>query len=189
VATAAERGRRVRARLIEAAAGLIGERGWAGVSTRLVAERAGVAPGLVHYHYSSLQALLGEAALQVIGEVAGAAVDGLGPDVGLAEGVDRLVGVLDAFPGDDPVCYLFTETYLAAARDAELRGAITGVLEGFRTAVAGWLRGCGAEDPEATAAVVTAAVDGMMLHRALDPGLTPAAVSPVLKRMLLGAAP
>src|SRR5690606_18392304 len=102
VATAAERGRQVRARLVEAAAGLIGERGWAGVSTRTVAERAGVAPGLVHYHYSSVQALLGEAALQVVGEVAAAAADELGPGVGLEEGVDRLPGTLDAFPGDDP---------------------------------------------------------------------------------------
>ncbi|WP_017591552.1 TetR/AcrR family transcriptional regulator [Nocardiopsis potens] len=187
MATAAERGRQVRARLVEAAAGLIGERGWAGVSTRTVAERAGVAPGLVHYHYSSVQALLGEAALQVVGEVAAAAADELGPGVGLEEGIDRLLGTLDAFPGDDPTSRLFTEAYLAAGRDAELREGVARLLEGFRAAVAEWLRGCGIADPEATAAVVTAAVDGMMLHRPLDPGLTSAAVAPALKRML-GAA-
>ena len=43
-----ERGRDVRAHLLAAARELIGEVGWTGVSTRVVAERAGVRPGMVH---------------------------------------------------------------------------------------------------------------------------------------------
>ncbi|MGH3673909.1 MAG: TetR/AcrR family transcriptional regulator, partial [Pseudonocardiaceae bacterium] len=41
VQTAAERGREVRLRLLGSAAELIAERGWTGVSTRILAERAG----------------------------------------------------------------------------------------------------------------------------------------------------
>ena len=58
---AVERGNEVRQRLLAAAVELIPERGWTAVSTRVLAERAGVTPSVVHYHYSSLQALLREA--------------------------------------------------------------------------------------------------------------------------------
>ncbi|MGH3825157.1 MAG: helix-turn-helix domain-containing protein [Pseudonocardiaceae bacterium] len=53
---AADRGRDVRLQLLSTAAQLITELGWAAVSTRILAERAGVTPGLVHYHFTSLQA-------------------------------------------------------------------------------------------------------------------------------------
>lgn len=50
---AAARGREVPQRLLAAAAELIPERGWTAVSTRVLAERAGVTPSVVHYHFSS----------------------------------------------------------------------------------------------------------------------------------------
>lgn len=40
---------------------LVAERGWSAVSTRVLAERAGVVPRAVHYHFASLQTLLREA--------------------------------------------------------------------------------------------------------------------------------
>jgi AcrR family transcriptional regulator len=49
--TAVEQGQLTRARLMDAAAELIAERGWGAVTTLIVAERAGLRPGLVHYHY------------------------------------------------------------------------------------------------------------------------------------------
>jgi AcrR family transcriptional regulator len=64
--TSAQRGHEVRQRLLGAAAELIAERGWAAVSTRAVADRAGLAPGLVHYHFTSVQALLSQAAIAVM---------------------------------------------------------------------------------------------------------------------------
>jgi len=39
-------------------------------------------------------------------------------------------------------------------------------------------------DADATAAVLAAAIDGLMLHRALDPGLTAGVAFPVLRRAL-----
>jgi len=53
--TSAERGQAVRRRLLDAAAELIPELGWSGVSTRVLAERAAVTPGMVHYHFASLR--------------------------------------------------------------------------------------------------------------------------------------
>lgn len=182
------RGRQVRERLLGAAGELIAERGWSAVSTRVLAERAGVGPGLVHYHYPSLNALLNEAALgamAAVAERASAQLEGTTPQ----EGLDLVLGALDVYPGDDPTSTLFIEAYLAAGRDEELRRGITGVLERFRAPLTDWLRAGGIADPEATARVLASAVDGIMLHRALDPDLNSAAVVPVLRRLLTPAHP
>lgn len=178
--TAAERGHEVRRRLLAAAAELIAERGWAAVSTRLLAERAGVAGGLVHYHFTSLRALLSESALGVIRQLADQ-VDVAGVATP-QEAIDRMLGGLDAYDGRDPVSLLFMETYLAATRDPELAASVAEVVADTRAKVARLLAAQGVDEPEATAATVLAAIDGVMVHRALDPGLTAAVVAPVLGR-------
>ncbi|CAL9365844.1 HTH-type transcriptional regulator BetI [Nocardiopsis dassonvillei] len=182
----AQRAREVRERLLAAAAELIPERGWTGVSTRVLAERAGVGPGLVHYHFPSLRALLNEAALRAMTAVVHEGAARL-PDATAEEGLDLLIGALDAYSGGDPASVLFTEAYLAAGRDEELRRALTGLLADFRTLLADWLRATGVPDPDATARVLAAAMDGLMLHRPLDPSLTAEAAVPVLRRLLAGA--
>lgn len=181
--TAADRGREVRRRLVQAARELVPERGWAAVSTRTLAERAGVAPGLVHYHFASLQALLTEAAV-------GAVRDAVEDTAALLERagtpgelVDLLLGEVDRYTGADPASLLATETYLAATRDAGLRRELAGVLEGFQSRIAGWLHTHGVPEPEATAAVLAAALDGVLLHRTLAPP-PPGALAPVLRRVV-----
>jgi len=49
---------------MDAAAELIAERGWGAVTTRMVAERAGLRPGLVHYHFDSVTDLLIDSSLR-----------------------------------------------------------------------------------------------------------------------------
>lgn len=180
--TAAERGKEVRRRLLDAAVALIAERGWGAVSTRMVAERAGVAPGLVHYHFSSVQGLLSEAAVGAMREVAGALEPALAgtPQDALA----AMVSALDPYTGNDPTSVLFTETYLAATRDPALRTAVAEVIADFRARLGDWFDAHGVPAPTATAAVVGAAIDGLVLQRALDPALTADAVAPVLARLV-----
>lgn len=182
--TAAARGREVRRRLVQAARELVPERGWTAVSTRTVAERAGVAPGLVHYHFASLQALLAEAAIGAVREAVGG-VTALLEQAGTPdELVDLLVAGVDRYTGADPTSLLATETYLAATRDVQLRRELAAVLEGFRTEIAGWLHEHGVPGPDATAAVLAASIDGVLLHRALAP--QPAdAVASVLRRIVV----
>lgn len=179
--TSAERGHEVRRRLLGAATELIAERGWAAVSTRGVAERAGVGAGVVHYHFASVQALLTEAAVGLMREVAGSVGPLLAAANTPAEAVKLLVSSLDEHTGSD---VLFIETYLAAARDPRLREAIAEVIAEFRDQVAAWLGERGVPAPEATAAVLAATIDGLALQRALDPGLTAETVTPVLERLL-----
>jgi AcrR family transcriptional regulator len=182
--TTADRGREVRQRLLAAAAELISERGWTAVTTRAVAERAGVGAGLVHYHFASVQGLLREAAVGVMRETAQLLGPALEQARTPAEAVELMVGSLDSYTGSDPVSVLFVETYLAATRDAGLREEVAQVITEFRGRLGAWLGEHGVNEPEATAAVLGAAIDGLVMQRALDPPLTADAVTPVLVRLL-----
>ncbi len=181
---AAARGQEVRQRLLRAAAQLIAERGWNGVSTRLVAEQAGVTAGLVHYHFASLQSLLADAALASIREALGGVAEVFAQAGTPEEILDLVLDALAGYTGRDVTSLLITETYLAATRDTEIRRAVAAVLEEFRTPLTQRLREHGVADPEATSAVLAATVDGLMLHRALDPSMTAESVAPVLSRIL-----
>lgn len=158
-------------RLLDAAAALIPEVGWGNVTTRLVAERAGVPPGLVHYHFPSMHDLLTAAALRA----ARAMVTEPLPALIEAAGRDR---------GDDPASVLMAETFLAATRDERLRAELEALLGEFRATVAGWLRERGVSDADAVAVLLAAMLDGLVLHRAVDRDLDPAAVTATLERLL-----
>ncbi|MFJ6673609.1 TetR/AcrR family transcriptional regulator [Actinosynnema sp. NPDC091369] len=170
----------VRHRLLQAATELIAEKGWGAVSTRMLADRAGVGSGVVHYHFDSTQAVLVQAAVGALRT----AVDGLGSVLDQADtpadALALLLGALDGHGGQE----LFTETFLAATRNDELRHAVGEVLAEFRRTLAEWLASRGVPTPVDTAAVLAAAVDGVLLHRALSPDLSAAVVVPVLGRVL-----
>lgn len=180
----ADRGRDVRLKLLSTAAQLIAELGWSAVSTRILAERAGVTPGLVHYHFPSLQAVLRDAALGMMSDLLSAAEADFENARTLDSGVDLMLRSLDAFTGTDPESLLFTETYLAATRDETLRRELIGLVTEFRQQLARWLAELGAHAPDDTASVLAAALDGLVLHRALNPELTTSMVAPLLRRLI-----
>lgn len=182
----APRGAEVRRRLLDAAVRAIPEQGWRGVSTRSLARRAGVVPGLVHYHFDSLEALLREAALGALREELAQGAASLRAAPSLAEGVQLMLGYLDRYSGSDPLSLLFAETYLAATRDDGLRRELAALLADFRGALVEWLSRGGTPAAAATAATLAAALDGLLLHRALDPGLDAATVAPALQRLVDG---
>lgn len=187
MSTVADRGREVRQRLLGATAELIAQRGWTAVSTRVVAERAGVAAGVVHYHFGSVQALRSAAAVGVLREAAGSMGPMLARAETPAEAVELLVASLDEYTGSDPVSVVFIETYLAATRDPQLRAAVAEVIAEFREQLAGWFGARGVATPAATAAVLGSAIDGLVIQRVLDPTLTAEIITPVLVRMLAPA--
>ncbi|MEU8638502.1 TetR/AcrR family transcriptional regulator [Amycolatopsis sp. NPDC048633] len=179
---AAARGEAVRRRLLAAALELVPERGWPAVSTRVLAERAGVTPSVVHYHFASVQALLVEAVLEAMRGVAGEFEPMLEQARTPEEAVDAVAGAVERYTGTDPMSLLVIEASLAATRDEALRRGIAEVLDGLRTRLGGWFRDHGVPDPDATAAVLAATVDGLLLHRALSPA--PATSAAVLRRLV-----
>ncbi|MGH3788816.1 MAG: TetR/AcrR family transcriptional regulator [Pseudonocardiaceae bacterium] len=185
--TASDRGREVRLQLLSAAAELIAELGWNAVSTRILAERACVTPGLVHYHFPSVQALLRDAAVGMISDVLSAAEASFEDARTLDAGVGKLLGSLDAYTGTNPTSLLFFEACLAATRDETLRVELTALHEEFHQKLARWLGGHGVDTPLATASALAAAIDGVLLHRALDPELSSPAVAPALRKLVTRA--
>ncbi|TDD21414.1 TetR/AcrR family transcriptional regulator [Nonomuraea diastatica] len=184
-ATSAERGRATRQRLLDAAVTLVPEVGWGGVTTRLVAERAGVAPGVVHYHFASVTDLLVAAGLAFTGGLLDSLADELRARPGIGEGVDWLLGELSRYGGTDPASLLVVEMFLASTRLPELRERLAGQIAAFRSRVAAWLAEAGYQgDAPTAAAMLAAALDGVVLHRSLDPGLDVAAMAGPLRTML-----
>jgi AcrR family transcriptional regulator len=180
----AERGLTTRRRLQQAAAELIPELGWGAVTTRKVAARAGVRPGVVHYHFSSVSELLVEAAMQFCRDALAAPLAALHAAPEVAVGLDELLAAVEAIGADDDTALLITESALAATRDEHLRRQLGALLTGFRAEVATWLRGHGNDtDAAATATVLAATLDGLLLHRAIDPALAVNAVRGPLRRL------
>ncbi|SFR29766.1 DNA-binding transcriptional regulator, AcrR family [Lentzea waywayandensis] len=181
----ADRGRRTREQLIDAAAVLVGEVGWGAVTTRLVAERAGVNAALVHYHFSSVQELLSTAALRFASKALAESAEAL-RSVSPAEGVERIFADLSRFTGTDPESLLLAEAFLAAHRLPELRAGLSALVVEFRTGVAGWLRESGVQDADAVALLLGAAIDGLVLHRALDSSVDFGVVAGPFRRLVAG---
>jgi AcrR family transcriptional regulator len=181
--TNSERGRVVRARLLAAARELIGELGWSAVSTRVLAERAGVRPGLVHYHFESLQALLCHAALEEMRQMLDGVVAALTQATSPADSIEMMLYGLDQYNGSDPASLLFIETYLAATRDRELRQKMSAIVAGFRDSLTDALTRAGHPSPLGAASAVMAVFDGFILHKGLDPDLSATRIAPLLRRI------
>jgi AcrR family transcriptional regulator len=182
---ALDRGRATRDRLEAAAIELIGEVGWSRVTTRLVAERAGTRPGLVHYHFDSVEDLLVTACTGVVRQMLAGTLHELTGHRDLDTGLTWLLGELRRYTGADPASLLLTEAFLAASRIPRLHADLAAAISEFRTGVATWLRGLGhTTDADASATVLAAAIDGIVLHRALDPALDPTTLIGPLRRLL-----
>jgi AcrR family transcriptional regulator len=181
----AERGSTTRQRLLRAATQLITEVGWGAVTTRKLAARAGVRSGVVHYHFSSVADLLIEAAVQSSREALAAPMAALASAPDVDAGLDRLLAAIDTIAADDDTALLLSESALAATRHELLRTRLCALLSEFRTELAAWLRSHGAgTDAEGTATALAAALDGLLLHRAIDRGLPMETVRQPLRRLL-----
>lgn len=184
--TAAARGAATRERILREAFTLIGEVGWANVSTRLLARRAGVNAALINYHFRSKNALLREAAAAGIGEVVGPAVE-------------RMLGAADAGRATaDLLRFLASELTRAQGRsllelsmraldDPEIKRLMMAELEAFRSLVVQGLRRPGL-DPRGAAVLLVGILDGVLLHRMIDPGTDVDAAARALEQLLAAPA-
>jgi AcrR family transcriptional regulator len=186
---AAQRGRETRQRLLAAAVALVQEVGWGAVSTRGIAQRAGVPPGVVHYHFPSVTDLLVDATVPALAVL----VDEFGELLATADdvpaGIDAMLGAIAGYAADyaadERVSRLTTEAFLAAARVPRLQAELSSVLVRMRAMLADWLRRHGFHgDPEPVATVLAAVFDGLVLHRAVDEHLDLAALSGPIRELV-----
>jgi len=119
-----ERSRATRARLLEATVECLAERGWAGTTTTVVAERAGVSRGAQLHHYPTKAALV-TAAVTHLAERRAAELraEAQALPAGSGRRLDHVVEMLAAaFTG--PLFAAALELWVAARTDPELRSAL-----------------------------------------------------------------
>ena len=178
-----------RDRLLGAAVQLIGEVGWHNVSTRLVADRAGVNQALVHYHFRSVSGLLIAATTATADTMLTRVANELTSQPSVDAGVALLLDEIARYTADDPEALLLLEAFLASTRLPVLREELAGTMRGFRASVEGWLQRIGAgsaAEAHIAAAAFGAALDGIVLHHMLDSELDVRAHAEPLRRMLTG---
>lgn len=165
-----------RERLLDAAAALVAEQGWGAVTTRAVAERAGVNPGLVHYHFDSIEDLRVTASTSAV-ERSLETLAGLREDRSVVESLGSAIEAMIAETRDGPMAVLTAELLVRAGRDDRIRDWMAGLLSRLRaeleTAIRGGIDRGELEpvDPEALAVLLAAVVDGLLLHVIADPVL------------------
>ncbi|HEX6026621.1 MAG TPA: TetR/AcrR family transcriptional regulator [Solirubrobacter sp.] len=173
-----------------AAAELIAELGWGRVTTRAVAERAGLPHGSVSYHFRGKQELLAEAALHAFQQAI--------PQDRFERftTVEDLLGLITAEVGDvetiDPVLSrLMLEAMREAERDPALRERMGAMMGQYRTLMVETVRAdqkrgavVAGVPPEAIATLIAAFGDGLLLHVLLDPELDTRGAIDALRALL-----
>lgn len=161
-----------RGKILEAALGVFAEHGYAGASVRRIAEAAGMAPGLLYSHFEGkrevLRALFALSMEDVRASFAAAAGESAEPPLA------RLICAAFDILRQNLAFWKFT--YGIRMQEAVLRelgsdldewaGQIRAVLEAH-------FRSAGSPRPQAEAAILFAAIDGISQHYALDPGRYP----------------
>jgi len=151
---------------------MIGELGWGSVTTRGVAERAGVNPALVNYHFGGKSQLMIAAMSAAMAEL----LEELSPMLS-AETLDELVDAALDFVqrrARSETMRVLLETTLQAPLDPAVASLIVPQIQNLRKLIAERVRdvrrpGERFRDPESVAIVIAAALDGLMLHALADP--------------------
>jgi AcrR family transcriptional regulator len=180
-----------REKILDAAAELIAELGWPAVTTRRIAERAGVNNALIHYYYGTKNALLLEAASRMFAEEFEGPMTRVMTAPTLADGLRAYVDYLKVIEDHGPGVVVSFEALLRGMRDEAVRTWIGQLLGGARQmletlVIAAQARGELPADLDAqgSAVVLAALLDGLVLYRLVDPELDLDAVESSLLKML-----
>ena len=167
-----------RKKILDAATLLIAELGWSAVTTRRIAERAGVNNALVHYYFGTKDALLLEAASAMFTEEFASPMTRMFTAPTFSESIRAYVEYLRAIEDHGPGMIVTVEAMLRGVRDEAVRTWIEGLLGGAREmleqlVIAAQARGeLPADlDPGGAAAVLAALLDGLLLYRFVFPDL------------------
>lgn len=176
-----------RARIIAAAYRVLAEKGYEGATVKEIARAAGVAPGLVHYYFAGKDELL-VAMLQEESQRYSAAMQRLAASVP-AEDLTRLaMAEPERRTLEQPEWYRLRYALFALAlHNPTLAPAVRRLLAGGRAGIATLVSkalGEQASNPDAVAAVLLAAFDGLALQKIVDPAFDLEGAYRVLIRMI-----
>ncbi|HEU5465955.1 MAG TPA: TetR/AcrR family transcriptional regulator, partial [Gemmatimonadales bacterium] len=170
--------RRTRERLLHATVELMAEIGVDRVRTRSIAERAGVNPALVHYHFGTVSALVMEAAQDALLRTLGPSLEALQSGTTIRDSMRGILRWLERHGQDAPGSTILAEAMVKATRSPSFRRWARQASRRFRLVILERLRAArkaGELDPEldvaAAATLLAAALDGLLFHRLVDPKL------------------
>jgi AcrR family transcriptional regulator len=191
VARAMLAGPSTRDRILRATIDLMADVGIDRVRTRSVAERAGVNPALVHYHFGSMRTLVLEAAEDALVRELGPSIDALRSGDTIADSVRAILRWIDRRGDRTPGSTILAEAMVKATRDAAFRRWARRASRRFRSLILERLeaaRDAGELNPhldlEISAVLLAAALDGLLFHRLVDPTLDVTGVAEPLETML-----
>lgn len=177
-----------RIEILETAARLFAERGFHATSMRDLCAALGMSPGNLYHWFPSKQAIIA-AFVEADRRDTAARLAALATAGDLAtEAAPLLISYVSS--ATDAEIRLFLEIYAGALRDPELAPLVRSADAEARGGLAGLLRDAGIAEPQATATVVIALIDGLVTRRAIEPrrdlaelaGPVGAAISALLAR-------
>lgn len=178
------RGEERRSALIEAGVGQLAEAGWAGVTHRAVAARAGANPGLVHYYFGGSPGLRLAVAERACSATIGAMVDEL---VSVQDEPALLTAIgqaLETARDDERQARLVTEMVSAAFNDPRIGAVVRAEFARARTALEQWFRRRHPDrspaQAQTAATLLLALADGLTIHLLLDRALTTEGITQAL---------
>lgn len=172
-----------RQRILGAARDLIAELGWNRVTTRKVAERAGVNNALVHYYFGTKRALLLQAATDALMNEIGGPLQALLGGAALRQGVAEAIAWMERVGPSHTATRIVVEMMLQAVHDPALQETSRNMLQDFRHVVEAAAEAQGWKPAEAAglAIVLAALLDGLYLHVLLEPELDLEAAAQALR--------
>jgi AcrR family transcriptional regulator len=180
-----------RERIVEAAVELMAEIGIDRVRTRKIAERAGVNPALVHYHFRSIEALVMEAAEHALLQELDPAIDALSSGATIDDGINALLEWIEDGGQRMPGSRILAEAMVKATKDPAYRRWTRKTSQRFRGLILDRLTAAQnsseidpALDLRAAAILLAAAFDGLLFHRLVDPKLDVAQTARPISLML-----
>src|SRR5215831_1543452 len=182
---------RTRQLILRATVALMAEIGIDRVRTRTIAERAGVNPALVHYHFGSVSALVLEAAEDALQRELGPSIDVLRSGATMKASLRAILAWIERYGERTAGSTILAEAMVKATRDPSFRRWTKRASQRFRSVILERLeaaRDAGELDPNqdlsAAAVLLAAALDGLLFHRLVDPTLDIMQAAAPLEAML-----
>lgn len=178
-------------RILSAATHLIAELGWPAVTTRRIAERAGVNNALIHYYFGTKDALLLEAVAEMFTEEFEGPMSRMFTAPTFRSGMQAYVDYLRTIEDHGSGVTVTVEALMRGVRDEAVRTWIEDLLGGVRQMIEQLVIAAQARgelpadlDPGGAAVVLAALMDGLVLYRLVFPDLDLDAVESSLLGMM-----
>jgi TetR/AcrR family transcriptional regulator, regulator of biofilm formation and stress response len=185
-----------RERILRATIHLMAEMGIDRLRTRMIAERAGVNPALVHYHFRSMPALVMQAAEEALLRELGPSIEVFRAGATIKDSVEAILEWIERHGERSPGPTILAEAMVKATRSPSFRRWTRRASQRFRSAIRERLsaaRDAGELDPSldlaATTVLLAAALDGLLFHRLVDPKLEVMQAAAPIEALLGRAAP